>query len=108
MTKEIERELEKCPICSKDGQGDNAKVVVKYFNPCGPGTWLITEGEKQSDGDWLLYGLCHIYGWGWGYVRLSELEEIRLPFSLKIERDLYSSGTVGELKSASKQVDEER
>lgn len=92
MTKEIEKKLEKNPLYSHDGEGEDAKVVVKYFNPCGRGTWLITEGEKQEDGDWLLFGYCEIYEWEWGYVTLSELESVRLPFGLGIERDLYVDG----------------
>jgi len=98
MTKEIEKKLAAHPIHSTEGQGENAEVVVKYFNPTGAGTWLITEGEKQADGDWLFYGLCYIHEWEWGYVLLSQLEEIWLPGGLKIERDLYSSGTVAELR----------
>ena len=98
MTKKIEDKLSKCPIGSKDGQGKNAEVIVKYFNPCGAGTWLITEGEKQENGDWLLFGMCHIFEWEWGYVMLSELENLKVPpFGLGIERDLYSHGNVGEL-----------
>lgn len=97
MTKEIERRLREAPIRSTDGQGEDAEVIVKYFNPCGAGTWLITEGEEQ-DGDWLLYGLCHIYEWEWGYVLLSELESVKTPFGLGIERDLYAKGTVKELR----------
>lgn len=54
--KRNEKALLNSPIGSKDGQGKNAKVIVKYFNPCGAGTWLITEGEKLDNGDWLLYG----------------------------------------------------
>jgi hypothetical protein len=100
MTKEIEKKLSKCPIGSKDGQGKNAEVIVKYFNPYGAGTWLITEGEKQENGDWLLFGMCHIHEWEWGYVMLSDLEALRLPFGMRIERDLYSKGTVGELMRA--------
>ena len=100
MPKKIEDKLSKCPIGSKDGQGKNAEVIVKYFNPCGAGTWLITEGEKQENGDWLLFGMCHIHEWEWGYVMLSDLEALRLPFGMRIERDLYSKGTVGELMRA--------
>lgn len=98
MTKEIEKKLLKCPMLSKDGQGTDAEVVVKYFNPYGAGTWLITEGEKQEDGDWVLFGLCHIFEWEWGTVLLSELENLKVPpFGLGIERDIYSKGTVKEL-----------
>ena len=31
-------------------------------------------------------------GGGWGYVMLSELEGITLPFGLKIEREKYVTG----------------
>lgn len=89
MTKELEKELSKYPIGSQDGLGMDAKVVVKYFNPCGTGTWLITEGEKQENGDWLFFGYCHLFEWEWGYVMLSELESVKLPFGLTIERELY-------------------
>ena len=89
MTKEIEKRLENFPIGSQDGKGMDAEVVVKYFNPYGAGTWLITEGEKNEGGDWELFGYCHIFEWEWGYVMLSELESISLPFGLGVERDMY-------------------
>ena len=73
MTKEIEKKLLKTETGSTLGNMD-AEVIVKYFNPCGAGTWLITEGEKLEDGDWLLHGYCHIFEWEWGAVLLSELE----------------------------------
>jgi len=89
MTKEIEAKLLENPLYSHDGEGLDAKVIVKYFNPCGSGTWLITEGEKEEDGDWMLFGYCHIFEWEWGYLRLSELESVVGPLGLGIERDLY-------------------
>lgn len=92
MTKELEKVFEKYPIGSQDGKGMDAEVVVKFFNPCGVGTWLITEGEKQENGDWLFFGYCHLFEWEWGYVALSELESVRLPFGLSIERELYVTG----------------
>lgn len=84
MNKELEKRFAKFPLYSQDGKGDEAIIVVKYFNPFGGGTWLITEGEKQEDGDWMFFGYCHIFEWEWGYVRLSDLEKIGF-----IERDLY-------------------
>lgn len=89
MTKELEKEFEKYPIGSQEGKMEDAKVVVKYFNPFGAGTWLITEGKKQSDGNWLFFGYCRIVEWEWGYVMLSDLESVQLPFGLKIEREIY-------------------
>ena len=54
MTKELEKAFEKYPLDSQDGLIEDAEVIVKYFNPYGAGIWLITEGEKQENGDWLL------------------------------------------------------
>ena len=92
MTKELEKKFKNFPLYSQEGLMEDAEVVVKYFNPNGAGTWLITEGEKQEDGDWLFYGCCHIFDWDWGYVLLSELEEVRGPFGLGIEREMYVTG----------------
>lgn len=91
MNKELEDAFTKIyPFGSQDSKGMDATVVVKYFNPAGAGTWLITEGEKQENGDWLLFGYCHIIVWEWGYVSLKEIQKIdNLPFGLRIERDLY-------------------
>lgn len=88
MTKEIENRFKKYPIGSQE-HVDDPTVVVKYFNPCGAGTWLITEGEKQNNGDWLFFGYCNINDWEWGEVMLSDLENVKLPYGLGIERDMY-------------------
>ena len=42
MTKELEKKFKKYPFGSQDGLMEEAEVIVKYFNPCGVGTWLIT------------------------------------------------------------------
>lgn len=62
--------------------------VVKFFNPCGAATWLLT--ELDSDGD-TLFGLCDL-GLGCpelGSVSLAEITGIRVGPGLKIERDLH-------------------
>ena len=89
LTEEIKISFKKYPLYSQDGKGMDSVVLVKYFNPCGAGTWLITEAEEQENGDWLLFGYCHIFCWEFGYLLLSELQNLKLPFGLKIERDLY-------------------
>ena len=89
LTKEIIERFKKYPLYSQDGKGEESVVLVKYFNPCGSGTFLITEAEQQECGDWLLFGYCHIFEWEWGYLLLSELQNLKLPFGLTIERDLY-------------------
>lgn len=90
-TKEIIKKFELHPINSQESKGLDAEVLVKYFNPCGAGTWLITEAELLPDGDWRLFGYCHIMEWEWGYLLLSELQELRLPLGLSVERDIYCS-----------------
>ena len=90
LTKEIISKFESHPIGSQDGKGLEAEVLVKYFNPCGAGTWLITEAEREGD-DWRLFGYCCIYEWEWGYLMLSELASLRLPFGFTIERDIYTA-----------------
>ena len=89
LTDEIKELFKQYPLYSQDGRGMDSVVLVKYFNPCGAGTWLITEAEEQEDGDWLLFGYCHIQCFEWGYVSLKELRNLKLPFGLTIERDLY-------------------
>ena len=94
LTKQIIQQLQKNPYGSHDGEGLNAPLIVKFFNPCGAGTWLITEGDELENGDWLLFGLCHITDAEWGSVLLSELQEYKGPWGLGIERDMYAKGTV--------------
>jgi len=76
--------------------------VVKFFNPCGGATWLISE----MDEDGRLFGLCDL-GFGTpelGYVMLDELASTRLKFGLSIERDMHWKAT----QSLSAYADEAR
>ena len=62
--------------------------VVKFFDPSGAATWLIT--EMMPDGD-TLFGLGDL---GMdepelGTVRLSELQSVKGPLGLGIERDVW-------------------
>lgn len=73
----------------------NAKIadadpepVVKFFNPLGAAKWLFT--ELAEDGD-TLFGL-NDHGFGFpelGCCSLAEIADTRLPWGLKIERDLH-------------------
>ena len=89
LTEEIIERFKEYPLYSQDGKGMESLVLVKYFSPITSGTWLITQAEETESGDWLLFGYCHILEWEWGYVMLSDLENLKLPFGLSIERDLY-------------------
>ena len=60
--------------------------VVRFFNPLGAATWLATE----LDEDGILFGLADL-GLGCpelGSFSLRELQSLRLPFGLGIERDI--------------------
>ena len=67
--------------------------VVKYFDPTGAATWIITEMVRPEDipvEPVMLFGLCDL-GLGCpelGYVSLAELESIRGRLGLGVERDL--------------------
>ena len=63
--------------------------VVKLFDPCGAGTWLLT--EIDPDDETVAWGLCDL-GMGFpefGTVSLTELAAVRGPLGLGSERDLY-------------------
>lgn len=92
ITKEIEERLNKYPYRSQEKTPlMEQKVICKFFNPCGVGTWIILEKvEECEDGDIILWGLGELgFGYELGMVSLRELESIKLPFGLTIERDLY-------------------
>lgn len=92
VTKELEKEFEKFPLGSQENLLGKAKVIAKYFNPTGVGRWYITEAKKETNGKYLFYGYCHLGDdtcAELGYVSQEELENIKLPFGLGIERDLY-------------------
>lgn len=98
LTVDIIHKLEKHPLGSQKGKGDAARVLVKFFGG-GAYTFLVTEGEKKADGDWLFFGKTTMgFGWEWCYTLLSELEKMKFPpFGLGVERDMYLSSdtTVG-------------
>jgi hypothetical protein len=87
MTKELEELFTQTG--SQEPLGLEAKVLVKFFNPVGAATWFATEFDPATR--------C-FFGWATlgnpqmaelGHFSLDELEAVRLPFGLSIERDLY-------------------
>ncbi|MDG2535269.1 DUF2958 domain-containing protein [Sphingomonas sp. HITSZ_GF] len=69
------------------------RPLVKLFNPLSAATWLAS--ELAEDGN-ALFGLADL-GFGCpelGWFSLSEIEALRLPFGLRIERDLHFSTNV--------------
>jgi len=92
LPKEIREQLP--PLYSQDGKGGKAVVYVKYFTPSSSWTWFATEGEPVLDEsgkevDFKFFGLVEGHEKELGYFVLSELEEVRGPMGLPIERDLH-------------------
>lgn len=66
----------------------DAMIYAKFFTPWTGWTWFVTEGSKQED-DFIFFGYVIGLESEWGYFSLNELESIRGPAGLTIERDLY-------------------
>ncbi len=85
MTPELREQL---IANGKNRDGDHLPLV-KFFNPVGAATWLVTEMDPDEND--YLFGLADL-GMGCpelGGISLSELQEYRGPLGLGIERDLY-------------------
>ena len=60
-------------------------VYVKYFSPLGNMVWYPVEYDPEEK---LFFGYANIFEGEFGYFGLEELENIRLPFGMHIERDI--------------------
>ena len=103
ITKDVVRKLDSFPLYSQDGKAEDAQVLFKVFNPYGPQSWYILEASAANEaGDRALYGYMTAHGYGeYGYVMLSELENVRVNVfgvKLPLERDRYFSGTIADAK----------
>ncbi len=84
ITKELEKRFAQI---GDQSQKADPLVVAKFFNPVGVLTWYATEYDKERD-------ICYGYVTGmnfdeWGSFSIKELESVKLPLGLHIERDLY-------------------
>lgn len=88
MTNTLEKKFPK--LYETDGQpAEKTMVVAKYFNPCGVGTWFAVEYDPE---DRIFFGYVNLGNDDLaelGYFSLDELESLKLPFGLRVERDLY-------------------
>lgn len=85
LTKEIEKKLP--ALYSNENRGpDETKVIVKFFTPWSNWTWYATEYDPVNR---MFFGLVDGFERELGYFSLDELESIKGPFGLKIERDIH-------------------
>ncbi len=86
LTEEIKRKLPK--LYEQENKGGDAIAYVKFFFPVGSWTWHVTEGSPEGD-DFIMFGLVDGHEKELGYFSLSELQSVKGPLGLSIERDLY-------------------
>jgi len=73
------------PLYSGEEQGLDALAQVKFFTPDSNWTWYASE----FDGDDIFFGLVNGFEIELGYFSLSELQSVKGPLGLPIERDLF-------------------
>lgn len=73
-------------LYSQEGEADPI-VYAKFFLSGTGWTWYVTEGGPQED-DFLFFGFVVGLESEFGYFLLSELESVRTPLGLEVERDL--------------------
>lgn len=104
ITKEIEEAIKKTPYGSTENvELDDKKVIARFFNPTGAGTWYVLEDDDWENGR-VVFGAATLgYGLELGSISIDELESLKLPFGLTIERDISVEpfkSTLGELRKA--------
>jgi hypothetical protein len=94
LTDEIRERLPR--LYATDELDLEALAQVKYFTPDAGWTWYASE----FDGENIFFGLVVGLEIELGYFALSELEQVRGPLGLPIERDLYfEAKSLRELKA---------
>jgi hypothetical protein len=86
ITPELEEMFKDFPLYSQEKEKDPL-VVAKLFDPCGSASWFLLEYDPEEK-----IAFCYVTGLHedeLGYTSLVELESIKRPFGLTIERDLY-------------------
>lgn len=84
MPPEIAAQLPR--LYANEGQGEDAIVYLKLFTPWTDWTWYASEYDPTER---ISFGVVVGLERELGYFSLAELEAIRGPGGLRIERDLY-------------------
>lgn len=95
LTKELRDKFPKLRDMDEKNNED-IPVIAKFFTPWTNWTWYATEGEPVLDEhkmeiDYHFFGFVRGLENELGYFSLKELESLKGPFGLRIERDLYFS-----------------
>ncbi|MBX3024680.1 DUF2958 domain-containing protein [bacterium] len=73
-------------LYSQEECGEEAPALVKFFTPWTSWTWYASEYDPNER---LFFGVVVGHERELGYFSLDELEAIRGPGGLRVERDLY-------------------
>lgn len=88
MTKTLEARFEKI---GSQSQSSDPIIIAKFFDPCGSATWYATEYDAANQ---IAFGYVTGLAFDeWGTFSITELESIKRPFGLGIERDIYFKET---------------
>lgn len=84
ITKELEKRFAEV---GDQSQSSNPLIITKFFAPSHSATWYATELDVENQ-------ICFGYVTGlafdeWGTFSIQELESLKLPFGLHVERDRF-------------------
>lgn len=85
MTEELQQQI---PLlyATEDTPLEKKMVYAKFFTPDANWTWYVTEYDPNER---LCFGYVIGHEREWGYFSLDELESVRGPLGLSIERDIH-------------------
>jgi len=98
MTKELEKIIP-AMYSSENTKLEDKIVYAKFFTPDSNWTWWVLEYDKTEQ---IMFCMVHGHEKELGNVYLPELESVKGPLGLKVERDLHFNpqryGDIEELK----------
>jgi len=102
LTKKIKERLIKNFKENEEAQGEkHFKVVVKLFNPVGRGYWFLTELNPDNN---MAFGGAFITNWDLGGISIDEIQKVKGPLGLGIERDISFKSNAHTLDECYKMV----
>ena len=84
LTKEITKKAQK--QYDRGSDINNQMVVAKFFDPMGSWKWYLMNLAEDGDYAW---GIVKGFEVEMGSFSMNELQNVKLPFGLGIERDMY-------------------
>lgn len=85
LTAELRAQL---PAIYAQTDNSDPKIYAKFFTPDSNWTWFVTEGQEDEH-DFTFFGYVKGHCLELGYFSLLELQSVRGPNGLPIERDLH-------------------